>query len=286
MRIPVRLFAVLGLLPCSVFSQSFEVASVRPAPPQDNAVGLVGRTGGPGTSDPTRVRFTNMSLAGLVMNAYGISYFQLSGPQWMNEVRFEVIAALPADTTKEQFRTMLQNLLAERFKLAVHHERKSVRLYSLTIAPGGPKFKEAADAESVPSDADAGRQGAPRPLTRDKDGYPVLAPGTRGAMISGPNGAMYARIRVYGDDAMDFLLSQLSGQLSAPVEDHTGLTGKYSFTLSWIAQSPNALNPDSEEAGPNLITAVQDQLGLKLTPQKGEIEVIVVDHAEKRPREN
>jgi uncharacterized protein (TIGR03435 family) len=59
-------------------------------------------------------------------------------------------------------------------------------------------------------------------------------------------------------DGMDFLVSQLSGQLSAPVEDNTCLTGKYDFTLSWIAQPPNSLNPDAEEAGPNLVTAVKN----------------------------
>ncbi len=271
------LLLTLGLSAAS--AQTFEVASVKPTPPVVNSMGIVSQTGGPGTADPTRVRFTNYSLAGLVMSAYNISYFQFSGPDWMTDLRFEVNATLPADTTKEQFRTMLRNLLAERFKLAIHRERKRVNLYSLTVSPGGPKFKDKASAE-----ADPGKPDPPVPLTTDKNGYPILSKGARGAMISGPKGIMYARIRANGDDAITFFVSQLSGQLAAPVEDDTGLTGKYDFTLSWIAQVPNSL--DAEVAGPSLTTAVQEQLGLKLTPKKGEVEIIVVDHAEKQPAEN
>ena len=284
MRKVACLFIVLGIELCSALGQTFEVASVKPAPPAVNGVGFVGQTGGPGSDDPTRVRFTSFSLAGLVMNAYGISYFQFSGPEWMNDVRFEVIATLPVDTSKQQFRTMLQNLLAERFKLVVHLERKKVNLYSLTIAPGGPKFKDFANADKA--DADAGKAGTPGPLAKDKEGYPILSNGARGAMISGPKGVTYARVRANGDDAMIFLVSQLSGQLAAPVEDETGLTGKFDFTLSWVAQSPNSSNPDADVAGPSLTTAVQEQLGLKLTPKKGDIEIIAVDHAEKQPLEN
>jgi uncharacterized protein (TIGR03435 family) len=206
------------------------------------------------------------------MNAY-ISYFQFSGPQWMNDLRFEVIATLPADTTKEQFRIMVQNLLAERFKLAVHRHHE-------------PKFQESAAAERVTAGAEVGKQVAPGPVTQDKDGYPVLAFGTREAMISGPKGVMYARVRASGDDAMAFLVSQLSGQLAAPVEDDAGLTGKYDFTLSWISHSPNSPNLDTDEDGPSLFTAVRDQLGLKLTAKKGEVEIIVVDRAEKQTAEN
>jgi uncharacterized protein (TIGR03435 family) len=277
----MRKAAVLLTMALSAASaQTFEVASVKPTPPTVNSMGIVGQTGGPGTKDPTRVRFTNYPLAGLIMSAYDISYFQFSGPDWATDLRFEVNATLAADTTKQQFRMMLQNLLAERFKLAVHRERKRMNLYSLTVGPGGPKFKDQA------AEADTGKPGAPGPVTRDKDGYPILSNGARGAMISGPKGVMYARIRANGDDAMTFFVSQLSGQLAAPVQDDTGLTGKYDFTLSWIAQVPNSLDLDAEVAGPSLTTAVQEQLGLKLTPKKGEVEMIVVDHAERQPAEN
>src|SRR5262249_31615348 len=152
-------------------------------------------------------------------SAYNISYFQFSGPAWMNDLRFEIIATLPADTTKEQFRTMLQNLLAERFKLAVHRDRKSMNLYSLTVALGGPKFKDVTAAEKD-GQTDPDKQNPPASITRDKDNYPVLRPGMRGAMTMGPKGVMYARLRANGDDAMTFLVSQISGQLAAPVEDN------------------------------------------------------------------
>ncbi len=275
MRAAACLLIAFGLTQQSAFPQTFEVATVKPAPPGLN--GPVGQTGGPGTNDPTRVRFTNYPLGGLIMGAYDISYFQLSGPAWVFDSRFEVVATLPADTTKEQFHTMLQNLLAERFKLTTHRERKKMDLYSLTVAPGGPKFKDIAEGPPPPT---------PNPSTAEKDGFPTLAPGSRAAMTTGPKGAMYIRVRANGDDAMTFLLSQISGQLSAPVEDATGLTGNYDFTLSWVFQSSNSTNLDASPAGPDVFRAVQDQLGLKLTAKKGDVEMIVVDHAEKQPSEN
>ena len=78
---------------------------------------------------------------------------------------------------------------------------------------------------------------------------------------------------------MPFLVSQISGQLSAPVEDATGLAGNYDFILSWVFQSANPTNVDAVSAGPDVFKAVQDQLGLKLTAKKGDIEMIAVCRA-------
>src|ERR1035437_1808963 len=95
----------------------FDVASVKPLVTQ----GVVTKmTGGPGTSGPGRFTATNAELSALLMRAYGIQYDQLRGPAWMDTIQFDVIANVPPGTTAEQFRTMLQNLLVERFGMRVH----------------------------------------------------------------------------------------------------------------------------------------------------------------------
>src|SRR6266545_4405126 len=119
-------------------SLTFEVATVKPAvPPTPNGRGMVffrGPSGGPGTKDPGRIDYPNMSLKNLLMNAYDVKNFQITGPSWLDTERFDITATLPPQTTKEQFHVMLQNLLAERFKLAVHRETKELPSYTLTVA--------------------------------------------------------------------------------------------------------------------------------------------------------
>ena len=85
---------------------------------------------------------------------------------------------------------------------------------------------------------------------------------------------------------LEYLVKMLSGQLNAPVVDSTGLTEKYDFTISWVPQPPGGAPPDKEEFGPDLFSALQEQLGLKLVAKKGPVEMLVIDHAEKVPLEN
>jgi uncharacterized protein (TIGR03435 family) len=281
MRNAARTLALLILVACAGVAQTFEVASVKLAPPPSGRM-TVGMTGGPGSTDPTRVRFSNFTLRNLVQIAYGVNGYQLSGPDWTGDSRYEVIATLPKDTSKEQFRTMLQNLLKERFKLATHSEQKTMALYSLTVAKGGPKLlKPAPDAPAADTETRSVGSGPPK---RDKDGYPDLPPGTRMAIKSEPNGD-FARAQGH-NETMSYLVRMLSGQVRAPVEDDTGLTEKYDYRLSWIPQPAGSVPPDNEDIGPDLFTALQEQLGLKLSAKKGPVEVIVIDHAEKVPVEN
>jgi uncharacterized protein (TIGR03435 family) len=261
-------------------AQTFEVASVKQAPPPSGGRQMVGMTGGPGSSDPARVRFSNVTLRNLVENAYGVAYYQVSGPEWTEELRYELIATPAKDTTKEQFHIMLQNLLAERFHLSIHREPKTMLLYSLTIAKGGPKLRKPVPDEPVPADTQAQ---SPAKITRDKDGYPELPRGTRMAIVSRPTGDL---ARLQGrNETMPSLVQMLSGQLGAPVQDDTGLIDKYDFTLSWLAQPPGTL-PNNDANGPSIFSAVQEQLGLKLTARKGPVEIIVIDRADKLPVEN
>ena len=88
------------------------------------------------------------------------------------------------------------------------------------------------------------------------------------------------------NESMYEIARTLGFQTGAPVQDDTGLTGKYDFTVSWIAQRPGSAPAENDEAGPSLLSAVQEQLGLKLTAKKGPVGIIVVDHAERLPLEN
>jgi uncharacterized protein (TIGR03435 family) len=264
---------------------TFDAASVKPAPPPDGRGGRrVGMDGGPGTSEPGRINFENIGLDAMIGKAYEVKYYQISGPAWFESARFNIIATVPQGTTQEQFRLMLQNLLADRFKLALHKESREMSIYSLTVARNGPKLKKA--TPNPPPDANDAADGAPigggGKLATDADGYPALRPGMTMAVMSTPAGP---RARLANKEHMEWLAGMLSSQLGRPVIDATGLTGEYDISLSWVPQRPDSVATD-DPSGPDLIAALQQQLGLKLEPKKGPIEVLVVDHAEKIPTAN
>jgi uncharacterized protein (TIGR03435 family) len=264
---------------------TFDAASVKPAPPPDGRGGRrVGMTGGPGTDTPGRINFENIGLGAVIGKAYNVKYYQIAGPGWFESERFNIIATAPPGTTQEQFRLMLQNLLADRFKLALHKETREMAIYSLGVAKNGPKLKKA--TPNPPPDAndtaDAAPTGGVGKLAADADGYPALRAGMTMAVMSTPAGP---RARLANKGHMEWLVGMLSGQLGRPVIDATGLTGEYDISLYWVPQRPDSIATD-DPSGPDLIAALQQQLGLKLEPKKGPIEVLVVDRAEKIPTEN
>jgi uncharacterized protein (TIGR03435 family) len=267
------LSAVLEISLCmGVFGQTFEVASVRPSPPADHARGMrVSMTGGPGTNDPGRFACENMDLTNLVTVAYGIARYQLAAPDWLSEARFDIAAKVPDGATREQFRIMLQNLLAERFALRTHREKKEVPGYELTVAKGGPKMTES-PGEAPPVPTASRSAGGP---AVDQDGFPIL-PAGRFRSSAGNNG--HSRIR-FADISMGEFAQNLSAQTGQPVTDATGLKGKYDLTISWVTDS-------LADIGPTLPRALQEQLGLKLDSKRGSIEVLVVDRIEKVPTSN
>src|SRR5947199_8073741 len=120
--IPVIAIATVAV--CA-FAQSaekppeFEVASVKVAPPRDGpGPRYAGTRGGPGTDDPGRISYTNLSLKNLLMNAWDMKTYQVTGPSWMElEYRYDIVAKVPEGATKEQVKLMLLSLLKERFKL-------------------------------------------------------------------------------------------------------------------------------------------------------------------------
>jgi uncharacterized protein (TIGR03435 family) len=206
-------------------------------------------------------RCTNCPLTWVIHEAYDLQPFEYAGPDWAADARFDFTAKIPAGTGKDDFHAMLQGLLAERFKMTVHREKKEMGVYELTVAKNGPKFV-------APKDDELG----------SLDGFPAMPKGTTMSAIPG-----HARIRSE-QRTMEWFARMLAGQLQGPVVDATALTGKYDFMVSW------AFGPKDSETGEDyrsaLLHAVQAQLGLRLEEKKGKAEVVVVDRLEKTPTEN
>jgi uncharacterized protein (TIGR03435 family) len=205
--------------------------------------------------------------------------------------RFNISANVQPGATKEQAHEMLLNLLKERFHLTYHTEKKDFDLYTLVVAKGGPKLKEAAPAEGTPPEA-------PQPPPRDRDGFPQLPPGIRRASGVTDHGVTRQAFRMY---TMQDFLGMLRGSLgSSRLADKTGLTGKYDFTLEFSRAGlpgpmlnniygslpPVPVENEDPSGGPTLFNALEKQLGLKLEKSKTQLDVMMVDHMDKRPIEN
>jgi uncharacterized protein (TIGR03435 family) len=260
----------------------FEAASVKAATPLGPAGMRSDRKGGPGTSDPGLYTCRNCPLSWVVYEAYDLKAWEFQGPDWLSERRFDFEAKLPADATKPVFREMLQRLLEDRFRLAVHREKKEMQVYELTVAKNGPKFRQPAP------EGNTGAADGPGPIRRDAEGFPILGPNMTMAIVPG-----HARLRA-DHRSMSWFADQLSNQLGGPVTDATGLKENYDFIVSWAfgedtaavvpGEAPGAPRP--EPFRPALVQAVQSQLGLRLDRKKAPVEVLVVDHIEKAPSAN
>ena len=151
---------------CAAFAQTaensptFEVASVKPAAPITGNTIRVMMRGGPGSPDPGQITYTNVTVKNVLMNAYGVKGFQISGPGWLDSERYDIVAKVPRGATKAEFMVMLQNLLAERFKLTLHREKKDLPMYALVVGKNGPKLKESVD-DPAPKEGDAPKAGGP-----------------------------------------------------------------------------------------------------------------------------
>ena len=272
-------------------SPTFDVASIKPAAPQEAGRVMMRQRGGPGSPDPTQYSVENFPLSRVIQQAYGVQSYQISGPSWIDSERYDIVAKVPAGTTREQFQLMLQNLLAERFKLVVHKETKELPTYALVVAKGGPKMKE-----SPKEDPNAANAAPPPQPQVGRDGRPQMARGGRGMMVMmGPKGLHAEAARSGMPQLADFL----SNQLGRPVVDETHLTALYDYSLDFspeglatmkgmpmMAPPPGAGGAEGgPEGGGSIFSAVQD-LGLKLESRKAPIDLIVIDSGNKTPTEN
>jgi uncharacterized protein (TIGR03435 family) len=259
---------------------TFTVASIKPSqlPPAG-----AGRQGGfAPLNEPGRLRFPAVTLKTLLMFAYDVKDFQIVGPGWLGDERFAVEATMPADTTQDQTRTMLRNLIADRFKTEIHRENRPLPIYSLVIAKSGLKLP------NTPS---------PRPKQLGDsnfatDGFPLVPPEFTGVLTFVING----QAKITAQQAtMRELATELEKALGVPVRDETQLTDKFDFALKF---SPEGLNGpggrpapgttalDAPEPQRDIFSALQSDIGVKLESKRGPIEVIVIDHAEKIPTGN
>jgi uncharacterized protein (TIGR03435 family) len=269
--VPVFVFAAWGQ--GGDENMRFEVASVKPSPKHE----IVTKTsGGPGTSDPERFRASNAELSWLLMRAYAIQGDQIKGPAWIDTDQFDVVANVSPGTTVAQFRKMLQNLIAERFGLRVHHQTQTVVAYELTVAKNGPKLKPAAKGTGV--DDFVPGSGMRR---ADSDGFPILPPGRSNfACAHGPDGSHCT----YRMVTMNQFALRLIGRIDHRVIDKTALTGQYDFTLYF--RITDDAPTDTRDDAPAIEQALREQLGLELVQSKASIDVLVIDHAEKIPTKN
>lgn len=241
---------------------AFEVVSVRPDPR--------GQTGWMIGGTPDGYRAFGATMWMLVREAYGVfEDGRISGaPSWFTSDKFSIEAKVAEQDEAafkkldyNQRREMLQSILADRFKLSVHWEAKEMPIYALIVAKNGPKLHESAPDPDAP-----GRAKGMGGLVKRGSPHLIVEGGT-----------------------MEALARQLSFATGRTVIDKTGLIGRYDYHLDWTPEtfaSPlmgatGFSAPASDSNAPSIFTAVQEQLGLKLDSQKGPVDVLVVDHAEK-----
>jgi uncharacterized protein (TIGR03435 family) len=240
MKPVVCLFALLF---AASAAEEFEVASVKIAQPGPQGVWNNG--------SPDRFRMLNMTLHALVATAYGVQDYQVSGPAWMTNERYDIIAKvspevakLPWDDKWKRTCAMTQVLLADRFKLELHRESKELPAYALIPTKGGTKLKEI----------------GPDP----------------GELVRNQRSAGHLKAEQM---PMRQLIEILHGLVKRPILDETGIKGVFDITLDWAPETNQP--PETTDPRPSLFTALQEQLGLKLEARKATVPVLVIDRVEK-----
>lgn len=265
----------------------FEVASIKTNAPQPG-FHFAGdaANGGPGTADSGMFRCSKCSLPTLIVKAFNLQPYQFPGRTSLTDNSYEILAKVPAGATEKEFEAMLQNLLKDRFGLTWHFQEKKMKGYQLVIAKNGPKLKESIGA-SLPPAADQHRSGQAE--SHNHSG-PVVFGTSATYRAANQTTAVLARI--------------LSDHIGLPVDDETGLPGKYDISLRWSGTGaarawsggaghaghdgggdPTGLRADSD--GPTLFDALQQQLGLRLAPaEQVRARLFVIDRVSQRPTEN
>jgi uncharacterized protein (TIGR03435 family) len=221
---------------------AFSVASVKRNPSAGNGIG--------NKFGPDTLRYTNAPLSVLIEAVYRLKHYQLVNlPGWAQSERWDIDAKSDGPVTRQALMEMLGALLADRFQLRFHRETREMPVYRLTVAKGGPKF------------------GPAKPQGPDHRWGTRVATGL---------------LDMAGTD-MSNLTFFLSSQLDQPVEDQTGLTGIYDLKLEWAEDAMTKPSVDSLPSNAELpiASAVELELGLKMTVVKGPVEVLVIERAER-----
>jgi uncharacterized protein (TIGR03435 family) len=205
-------------------------------------------------------------------------------PGWVGSDHFDIEARAEGNPTKAQLRLMLQSLLADRFKLAAHYETQELPVYAAVLSKPGktaPQLRphsEDASCSTVPPPPPTPGSAPTPPATTD--GLPTVC----GGIVALPESAP-GRMRVGGRNIpIGMIISTLAqmGGFDRSVIDQTGLTGNFDFSIEWTPQrrGPEA-DSQTDDSGPQLMQALNEQLGLKLESKKGPVEVFILDHIEK-----
>jgi len=271
-------------------TEQFEVASVKPSAPipPNGGVYFGPPRGGPGTPDPGLITWTYARLRDLLMTAYDMKTYQVNGPDWLNTERYDIVARVPAGATKEQVNAMWQGLLAERFGVVLHHESREFQVNELIIDKDGSKLRATTWDPASPLPP-----GAPQ---FDTDGG-LASPGQVVRIFPRENGASFHTVA--RAQPISRLTALLGNALNRPVLDKTGLAGQYDYSIDYIMDQaalppppsgsgpgPGAAPANAGEPGPDIASAIRQQLGLRLVPGKAMIDVLIVDKAEKVPTAN
>jgi len=249
---------------------TFEVASIKRNTSVSDAARVNAQVG--------RLTVTNNPLRNIIRNAWGLQAFQIvGGPDWINNDRWDIVAKAEGNPQGPQMLAMVQNLLADRFKLVVHRETRDMPIYALVLAKPdrtlGPKLHASSiDCQKEMTAAIARGGGAP-----PRDGKVLCG-------IRTVNGHLEMNAVPMTNFARN--ISPIAGR---SVVDKTGLTGGFDGELTWTPDAslgtPQDDGPPPANDGPSLFTAIQEQLGLKLDARRGPVEVLVIDSVE-RPTED
>jgi uncharacterized protein (TIGR03435 family) len=235
----MRIFA-LFLVAAALCAQTFEVASIKV------------NSSGPSASqfpflNQGRLTAKNSPVRWILEAAWDLSPPQITGPDWIDNDRYDMEGRTPEGVPDTEIKSMLQALLKDRFKLEAHIEMREMPVYNLVVAKGGPKIK--------PFDPEH--------------------PGQQPARVPGAS-------MLVGGFEVPRIAKALAGTAGRPVIDKTGLQGRYFFAIQYSQLGTNT----ETDGAPDLFGAVQQQLGLKLEPAKAQVEILVVDHLERTPTEN
>lgn len=257
------LFLALTVLICAQIQPTFEVASIKRAPP--NAFVSSVRPG------PDRLSFTNITLMGMIAFAFtdelGSNPPIVGGPSWIDRARFDLEAVASERTSQTELRAMLRNLLAERFHLKDHREVREENVYALVPARRDNKL----GAKVMPWAGDCGGRAAPPAPSSTQAPRCAAFYRSPGLTLEGGSFAVLA----------DMLSMKIMTGFDCRVIDRTGIPGEFNLILEY--EFP--VRPLDDTTGPSLFTAIQEQLGLKLESAKGSVTYMVVDNAEP-PTEN
>ena len=241
-----KIITGLALLASAGWAQSFDVASIRRVEGEGHLGPFENIQVSPGSLTMRGVR-----LKKAVAWAYGVRDFQVTGPDWMDRTGFDIVAKSEEPAKEPELRRMLQGLLAERFKLEAHQERKEASAYVITIGKNGlpPTIKQS-----------------------DSEGAPLIEPNLSKLEVSAK------RMPVSG------LVEILARVLREPVVDETGLSGFYDATVNISKYMPDGSSAPDPVA--LVLRVVQAEFGLEVKHRKTLMDFVIVDRAEKAPVEN